>query len=222
MPEELEEYTGEYIDDRAVRRGRMSSVPIVTVLLIIINVVVFIYVEMTGSSEDTQHIFDMGASYAPAILEDHEYYRLITHFFLHFGVAHITNNMLSLLVLGYATENAVGHVRFAVIYMLSGFMAGVVSLIYNQYIQADPAVACGASGAIFGLAGALLVLVIRGNKGRRGTEVIRYVIYLVLSLYSGFVDPSIDNAAHVGGFIFGLLICLLTTQRMHYFTADQE
>ena len=119
MPEELEEYTGEYIDDRAVRRGRMSSVPIVTVLLIIINVVVFIYVEMTGSSEDTQHIFDMGASYAPAILEDHEYYRLITHFFLHFGVAHITNNMLSLLVLGYATENAVGHVRFAVIYMFA-------------------------------------------------------------------------------------------------------
>ncbi len=188
----------------------LKSVPWVTLILIVINVGVFFFCETKGSSLDTDYMIKMGASYEPLIMDGHEYYRLITHFFLHFGWDHLFNNMISLLVLGYATELVLGRLRFFTLYFLSGIVAGVASLIYNLS-SGDPSVSAGASGAIFGLSGALLILVIRGNRGRRGTEVIRYLIYMALSLYSGFVDPSIDHMAHLGGFVFGALLCLIMT-----------
>lgn len=195
----------------------LKQVPWVTLLLILINVGVFIYVESTGSSENTDFMLQMGASYEPLIVDGHEYYRLITHFFLHFGWDHLINNMISLLVLGYATELVLGRVRFISLYFLAGIGAGAASVWYNLS-AGEPSVSCGASGAIFGLSGALLILVIRGNRERRkreggfgGTEVIRYLIYMALSLYSGFTDPSIDHMAHLGGFLCGVILCLLMT-----------
>lgn len=187
----------------------MKRVPWVTLILIAINVGVFFFTEAKGSTLDSDYMLSMGAAYEPLIIDGHEYYRLITHFFLHFGWDHLFNNMISLLVLGYATELVLGRVRFFSLYFLSGIVAGVASLIYNM--SGDPSVSCGASGAIFGLSGALLILVIRGNRGKRSTEVLRYLVYMALSLYSGFLDPSIDHMAHLGGFVFGALLCLLMT-----------
>ena len=203
MPEERE-YNKDYT-------AMLKSVPWVTLILIAINVAVFFFTEAKGSTLDTEYMIKMGAAYEPLIIDGHEFYRLITHFFLHFGWDHLFNNMISLLVLGYATELVLGRVRFFCLYFLSGVGAGVASLVYNMMGSADPSVSAGASGAIFGLSGALLILVIRGNRGRRSTEVIRYLIYMALSLYSGFVDPSIDHMAHLGGFIFGALLCFLMT-----------
>lgn len=188
----------------------INRVPWLTLILIAINVGVFFFMETKGSTLDTDYMIKMGAAYEPLIMDGHEYYRLITHFFLHFGWDHLFNNMISLLVLGYATELVLGRVRFFSLYFLSGIAAGVASLIYNLN-SGDPNVSAGASGAIFGLSGALLILVIRGNRGRRSTEVIRYLIYMALSLYSGFLDPSIDHMAHLGGFVFGALLCILMT-----------
>ncbi len=209
MPEE-NEYRG-----LGVRN--LKQVPWVTLLLILANVGVFLYVESTGSSENSDYMLQMGASYEPLIVEGHEYYRLITHFFLHFGWNHLVNNMVSLLVLGYATELVLGRVRFISLYVLAGIGAGAASVWYHM-MSGDASVSCGASGAIFGLSGALLVLVIRGNLirrknegGRGGTEVIRYLIYMGLSLYSGFTDPSIDHMAHLGGFVIGVILCFLMT-----------
>ncbi len=190
-----------------------NKIPIMTLILVIINILVFLYVEWNGSSYDTDYMLLMGASYEPFILEKHEWYRLITHFFLHFGWDHLFNNMLSLLVLGYALEQVMGRIRYVVLYFLSGIVAGVVSIAYNVFITGEYTVSCGASGAIYGLTGALLLLLIRGNKGRRSTEVPRYFLYLAISLYSGFQDTSIDNAAHVGGFAAGVVICLIMTRK---------
>ncbi|MBO6108768.1 MAG: rhomboid family intramembrane serine protease [Eubacterium sp.] len=195
-----------------VRNRRIPpEVPIFTIILIVINIGVFIFTEVRGSSLDTEFMLSMGASYEPYIVEGGQYWRLITHFFLHFGWDHLFNNMISLLVLGYATETVLGHVRFISLYILSGIVAGVVSVMYNMNAADGASVSCGASGAIFGLSGALLILLIRGNRGRLSTEVPRFLIYMVLSLYSGYLDTSIDHAAHIGGFICGAFICLLMT-----------
>ena len=77
-------------------------------LLIALNVLFFLYLEITGSSEDAYFMYTKGAMYAPAVLEDGEYYRLLTAMFMHFGIRHIMNNMLVLFVLGDNLERALG------------------------------------------------------------------------------------------------------------------
>ncbi len=191
--------------------GRTSKLPVITLLLLLMNVVIYMYVEFAGSSYDSAFMIQMGAVYDPLVIEGHEYYRLITHFFLHFGFDHLFNNMVSLLVLGYSLEQVTGKGRFIILYFLSGVLAGVASIVYNIYVGQET-VSCGASGAIYGLMGALLVLLIFGNRGRLSSEVPRYLLYIGISIYSGMQDPSIDNAAHVGGFAAGFLICLIMTR----------
>ena len=191
--------------------SRENKIPVMTLLLVFINVAVYLYVEFSGSSYDTEHMIQMGAVYDPLVLQNHEFFRLITHFFLHFGFDHLFNNMISLLILGYSLEQVTGRVRFLILYFLSGILAGVASIVYNIYIGQET-VSCGASGAIYGLMGALLVLLIVGNRGRLSSEVPRYLLYIGISIYSGMQDPSIDNAAHVGGFVAGVLICLVMTR----------
>ena len=191
-----------------------NRLPILTLFLVGINVLVYLYVEWNGSSYDTDFMLQMGAVSESLVTEQHEFYRLVTHFFLHFGFEHLVNNMVSLLVLGYAIENVLGGVRYLILYFLSGILAGVTSIIYNINVIYENTVSCGASGAIYGLTGALLCLLIMGNRnrGRRTTEVPRYLLFIGLSLYSGSQDPTIDNAAHVGGFVVGFMICLIMTR----------
>lgn len=194
------------------RENRIETkIPVMTLILVLINVAVYLYVESSGSSYDTEYMIQMGAVYDPLVLQDHEFFRLITHFFLHFGFDHLFNNMISLLILGYSLEQVTGKVRFLILYFLSGILAGVASIVYNIYVGQET-VSCGASGAIYGLMGALLVLLIVGNRGRLSSEVPRYLLYIGISIYSGMQDPTIDNAAHVGGFVAGVLICLVMTR----------
>lgn len=188
-----------------------NRIPLITMIILAVNVAVYIYIEWSGSSYDTEYMIQMGAVYDPLILQKHEFYRIITHFFLHFGFDHLFNNMISLLVLGYSLEQVIGKWRFATIYFLSGILAGIASIIYNIYVGQET-VSCGASGAIYGLMGALLILLIVGNRGRWSAEIPRYLLFIGFSLYSGMQDPSIDNAAHVGGFLAGALICLIMTR----------
>ena len=196
-----------------MRPGKMNrrniDIPWAALVLIVINVVVFFYMEINGSTEDGEYLVRMGALYDEAVINDHEYYRLVTHMFLHIGEAHLFNNMISLLVLGYTTERVLGHIRFVILYFLSGIIAGAATIMYNLYIVHEPGLSAGASGAIFGLMGALLVMVIRINKGRHSTAIPRYVVYLALTLYSGFMDETISGSAHLGGFIAGILLYLV-------------
>lgn len=192
-------------------KGR--KIPVWTFILVGINILVYLITECIGSSYDTDFMLKMGASYEPLILEQHQYYRLVTHFFLHFGFEHLANNMFSLLVMGYTLEQVMGPLRYMMLYFLSGILAGLTSIVYNVYISGEYAVSCGASGAVYGLLGALLVLLFFGSRTRRTSEIPRYLLYIGLSIYSGMQDPSIDNAAHVGGFVAGALICLLMARR---------
>lgn len=176
--------------------------------LIAVNVICFLYLEMTGSTENTEFMVSHGAMYAPLVLEGGEYFRLLTSVFMHFGINHIMNNMLILFILGDNLERALGHVKYLFFYLLCGVGANVVSMIINLR-QYRIVVSAGASGAIFGVIGGLLYAV-AVNRGRlEDISTRQLVVVIVCSLYFGFTSTGIDNAAHITGLLFGILMGIL-------------
>lgn len=181
---------------------------ICTIILIAINVIVFFLLTFQGMTEDAEFMLQHGAAYVPYIVEKKEYYRLFSSMFLHFGFEHLMNNMLMLAVIGWNLELEIGKVKFLIIYFMSGFCGNVLSACY-EIVSGDFAVSAGASGAIFGIIGALLYVAIR-NKGRIGEISGRGILFMTaLSLYYGFTSESVDNSAHIGGLITGFLLAVL-------------
>ena len=144
----------------------------VTAGLILLNILVFLIVEFTGSSQNTMHMLDCGAAFTPMIIQGGEYYRLFTCMFLHFGIEHLLNNMLVLFVLGSRLEQVIGKIKFLLIYLIGGVLGNVISLLIELRTQ-DFAVSAGASGAVFAVMGAMIYIVIR-NKGWLGDLSMRF------------------------------------------------
>ena len=156
-------------------------------LLIALNVLFFLYLEITDSSEDAYFMYTKGAMFAPAVLEDGEYYRLLTAMFMHFGIRHIMNNMLVLFVIGDNLERALGHVKYLIFYLLCGIGSNWVSMMAHT---ADTmTVSAGASGAIFG------------------------VIMIFFSLYLGYTSTGVDNIAHLSGLVIGFVLAIILYHR---------
>ena len=132
---------------------RQKPEAICTVALIVINAAVFFILTLFGDTEDALFMLQHGAMYEPYIIDGHEYYRIFTCMFLHFGISHLLNNMVLLGALGWNLELEIGKIRFLIIYLGSGIAGNIVSLIYD-ISSVQPAVSVGASGAIFGLMGA--------------------------------------------------------------------
>ena len=124
----------------------------VTAGLILLNILVFLIVEFTGSSQNTMHMLDCGAAFTPMIIQVGEYYRLFTCMFLHFGIEHLLNNMLVLFVLGSRLEQVIGKIKFLLIYLIGGVLGNVISLLIELRAQ-DFAVSAGASGVESGASG---------------------------------------------------------------------
>ena len=182
--------------------------PICTMIIAGMNIAVFFVLSFRGMTEDAGFLLENGASYAPYILERGEYYRLFTSMFLHFGFEHLMNNMLMLLVIGWNLERELGKIRFLLIYLCSGLCGNVLSLWLDVH-TGSYAVAAGASGAVFGIIGALLYVAIR-NHGRVGNVTGRGLLFMaVMSLYYGFTSEGVDNFAHIGGLLSGFLLAVL-------------
>lgn len=180
--------------------------------LIVINVLVFFLLSLRGDTESGYFMLQYGAMYEPLVTDGHEYYRLITSLFLHFGIQHLLNNMVMLGALGYQLENEVGRVKFLLIYFISGIGGNLCSLYWNVS-HGEQVISAGASGAIFGLMGALLYIV-AVNRGRLGRLSGRGMLIMVaLSLYFGLTSSGVDNSAHIGGLICGILITALLYRR---------
>lgn len=181
-------------------------------IIVIINVVVFLGLDLFGDTESTAFMFEHGAMYPLAVLQEQEWYRLFSCMFLHFGVQHLANNMLILYFLGQNLELVLGHVKYVVLYLLSGLGGSVLSL-YFMIRRQDYAVSAGASGAIFGVIGALIYIALR-NKGRLGDLTSKRLVFMAaLSLYYGFTATGVDNSAHIGGLISGFVLAVLLYRR---------
>ena len=183
-----------------------------TAILIFINVAVFLVLSVFGNTQDTLFMLDHGAAYEPIVVQKHEFYRIDTSIFLHFGIDHLLNNMVLLGALGWNLEIEIGKIRFTLIYLLSGIGGNIISLYHGIQTQ-EYAVSAGASGAIFGLMGALFYVVI-ANRGRLGRLSGRGMAFMVaLSLYFGLTSRGVDNWAHVGGLLCGVLLAAILYRR---------
>lgn len=178
---------------------RFRDLPLVSASLVIINILVFLVCLFTG-----ELLYDRGGVNVSGIAFYHEYGRLFWALFLHDDVAHLSNNMIILFFLGAMLERETGHISLAIIYFLSGIGGNVVSFC-NKMIMGKDSLSIGASGAVFGLDGLMLALVLFSQNFRNVASPIRVALMIGLSLYNGFMGSNIDNAAHVGGLITGFL-----------------
>lgn len=180
----------------------------VTISLVVINVFIFLLLEINGSTTDANYMLEHGAMNPMLVIYSHQWYRLFTSMFLHFGMAHLLNNMLLLIVLGQYLEPVLGAVRYLAVYLFSGVMGSLISMIYNLVLYQNN-ISAGASGAIFGVTGGLLVVVLV-NKGHYRRFNLKSILFMIaISLYGGFVNVSTDNAAHVGGIFSGIILTFL-------------
>ena len=193
---------------------RQKPEAICTVALIVINAAVFFILTLFGDTEDALFMLQHGAMYEPYIIDGHEYYRIFTCIFLHFGISHLLNNMVLLGALGWNLELEIGSVRFLIIYLLSGLGGNLLSGYLDIRLQ-DYAVSAGASGAIFGILGALLYVVYRNHGRLRNISGRGMLVMVAITLYFGFASSGVDNAAHVGGLITGFLCGILLYRKKH-------
>ena len=172
----------------------------VMIILIAINIIIYMYCTYAG-----EVVYNRGCMDAERVLLDGEYYRFFTSMFMHGEIDHIVSNMIFLAALGEMLERVIGHARFAILYILSGIGGGLFS-IANVLLSGNHHTSVGASGAIFGLIGAMLILVVIHNGRYQDISVGRMIFAIVYMVYDGMRSEGIDNAAHVGGLIFGALI----------------
>ena len=175
--------------------------PYVTYALIAINTIIFILMYILGSgSEDINTLINFGALAKPLVLYG-EYYRLFTSAFLHIGFLHLACNMYALYILGKDIEGYFGRLKYTFIYIVSAVVGSFVSLIFMD----EYTVSAGASGAIFGLMGALLYF---GYNYRvtLNDAINRQIIPVILiNLLIGFLSTGINNFAHLGGLLGGYM-----------------
>lgn len=178
---------------------RFRDLPYVSATLVIINIIVFLACIFTG-----ELLYNLGGVDRLGIVLNHEYGRLFWSLFLHDGTDHLFNNMIILFFLGAMLEKETGHISLAVIYFLSGIGGNVLSLL-NKIATDSNSLSIGASGAVFGLDGLMLALVLFSQDFRNIASPMRVALMIALSLYNGFMASNIDNAAHVGGLVTGFL-----------------
>jgi len=176
----------------------------VTFLLIFINLIIFFMLELDGGSTDIDTLIKYGAKYNPAIISG-EWWRIISSMFLHIGALHLFMNMLAIYYLGTAVERIYGSTRFVVIYFISGIIGSLTSFAFNTHIAA------GASGALFGLFGALLYFGVIHKQLFYQTMGKSVIFILLINLVFGFLVPQIDMGAHVGGLIGGFIAAAIAS-----------
>lgn len=180
----------------------------VNLILISLNIIIFLLTDIFNWSIKGIPVEDIGSISWMEVFNMHEYYRVLTHMFLHSGIDHIFNNMIVLFFIGSYLEQYVGHLRYTCIYFLSGIIAGCTSMVYNMF-QNNYVVSVGASGAIFGVMGGLLAVILIQQQQTHNIDMKRIAFMVFISLYGGFTSQSVDNAAHFGGFIGGLIITFI-------------
>lgn len=189
-------------ENKLVEKTFKMKKPFITYMLIGINVLAFILMYIWGNgSTDVKTLLNFGANYRGTIM-NHEYYRLVTCAFIHIGLLHLLFNSYALYIIGIQLESYYGKIKYLIIYLFSAITASMMSIIFNDSISA------GASGAIFGLLGALLYFGYHYRVYLGNTLKSQIIPLIVANLALGFMMTGIDNFAHIGGLIGGILISM--------------
>jgi membrane associated rhomboid family serine protease len=193
--------------------ARLTPRTYVVPALLFVNIVVFLWMLVVGEGFSFDQMIAWGANFGPLTTQG-QWWRLLTSVFVHFGLLHVFFNCSVLWQAGRFVERLLGGIGFALMYLASGFAGSVASILWYE----DGVVSAGASGAIFGVIGAILgVLAIRHQQvpinevARHRSSVIAFVLF---NLLLGAAIPWIDLAAHVGGFITGILCGALLSRNL--------
>ena len=187
-------------------------IPYVTIGLILVNAIVYLVMEMIGDTQDGMFVAAFGGLYPTLVTEGQQWWRFLTAGFIHFGAAHLVNNMLLLYCMGSRLERVAGHIRMLVIYVVSLLGGSCLSLAMMLYTK-DYAVSAGASGAVYGVIGAFLWLVILYRGRLQGISAKGLIFMILLMIYYGVTSSGIDNWGHIGGLLTGFLITMILCHR---------
>lgn len=175
-------------------------------ILININIIIFILMLASGVhilSPSSESLLSWGANFKPLTLEG-QWWRLFSNIFLHIGVLHLLFNMYALLYIGLLLEPYLGKIRFLAAYLITGIAASLSSLWWH-----DLSISAGASGAIFGMYGVFLALLTSNllDKSVKKAMLTSIGVFVAYNILNGLKPNSgIDNAAHIGGLISGLIV----------------
>lgn len=178
-----------------------------TPILVYLNVVIFIIMVLNGVhpfEPSVESLIQWGGNLR-AITLNGQSWRLLTNVFLHGGLFHLLFNMYALIYVGGLIEKKFGKHRFILVYIITGVLASIASISYNENI-----VSIGASGAIFGIYGLFLALLISKNyripEESRQNLISSILMFIGYNLFYGLTKEGIDNAAHIGGLVSGFII----------------
>ena len=209
QPGPAEERPGPPAEQGGSKGGR--AMPVVTWTILGVNLVLVVVEAVLSGSRtgildpSNQALCRLGALNSAAIAESGQWWRLFTAMVLHGGIIHFAVNSWALWIFGPVLERTLGRVRFTLLYLISGFVASAFSFAFK-----NPVLSVGASGAIFGLLGALIAFFWRRRAvaGSRA-QLQSLIVVLVLNLIIGFRIPGVDYMAHIGGLIGGFTTMLL-------------
>lgn len=173
---------------------------------------VWLVMKYFGDETSPEMLILFGAKFNP-LITDGEYWRLLTSMFIHIGIIHLFFNLYALFILGKSVEFFFGKIDFLVIYFISGLWGSLFSYAFNDSISA------GASGAVFGLIGALISFFAINKEmfGKSGKQtLISMILIAVLNLAIGFSTSGIDNFAHIGGLLGGISLGVGLTSRYKF------
>lgn len=204
-------YAGYYDGTAISTKSIFDELTLVNTIIVVINIAIFLWMTVIGSAfyyNDLEFMLNHGTMFVPSILEDREYYRFVTCMFQHFGFLHLAGNMVVLLFIGDNVERALGPIKYLILYLLSGLIGSFGSFLY-AYIYDRRILSAGASGAIFGIIGAMLWLVCM-NKGRlEDMTTLRVCVLIAYALFNGLTSEGIDMSAHIFGLIGGFVLAVL-------------
>ncbi len=189
--------------------GYLASCSLIAIMLI-----VFVLMVLSGVSifdPSAAEIFVWGGNFQPYTVVD-DYWRLITHLFVHVGIIHLVLNLYALFIIGQYLEPIIGRGRLLLYFLITGIMGGIVSIWWDA-----GRISAGASGAIFGLYGVFMILLLSGLLGKEMKKnlLTSIGVFIAANLIYGIKD-NIDNAAHLGGLVCGTFIGLLMTMEIKW------
>lgn len=189
-------------------KGKEKSSKIVTYILIFINVLIFIitaFLSQNLYNIDVYTLVLMGAKFNEFINRG-QLWRFITAAFLHGGLTHVTFNMYALNIIGGEVEYSYGKIKYMAIYICSAISGSIFSYIFNR-----DSVSVGASGAVFGLFGAMLVYGFNNRKNIGKAYMMNILKVIGVNILIGVTISTIDNSAHIGGLLTGAIVAIISS-----------
>ncbi|TCT12932.1 membrane associated rhomboid family serine protease [Natranaerovirga pectinivora] len=181
----------------------------ITAFLLAINTLIWVIMELVGSSTDSRTLIEFGALFSPAIIYHREYYRLFTAMFLHIGFSHLFYNMFALYLFGSRLEKVLGQYRYTILYIAAGLGGSLLSFGTVLFSEGSIRLAAGASGAIYGLQGAALYITMKTKSSLNGVSEGLLWIMTFGGLIFGFTSTNVDNMAHIGGLVTGYILMIV-------------